>query len=171
MRWNFKALYQRLENIYLQKTLPRICMMKIIFIYMHICKCKHYTHENDVAKLYKKVLYLMVEEFHHQFQLFELQYNATVLTSCTKCSWEEKLTRLVFWSIYIFSATAKEEIYMNSPWSVQKIEVQESVGKSICIQRSSLPQCSLQAQGVNLPLISNFICHNWYHWSSYIFSM
>ena len=91
-------------------------MVMIIFIYMHICKCKHYTHENDVAKLYKKVLYLMVEEFHHQFQLFELQYNATVLTSCTKCSWEEKLTRLVFWSIYIFSATAKEEIYMNSPW-------------------------------------------------------
>jgi hypothetical protein len=24
-------------------------MVMIIFIYMHICKCKHYTHENDVA--------------------------------------------------------------------------------------------------------------------------
>ena len=35
--------------IYSQNTLPRICMVMIIFIYMHICKCKHYTHENDVA--------------------------------------------------------------------------------------------------------------------------
>jgi len=24
-------------------------MVKFIFIYMHICKCKHYTHEDDVV--------------------------------------------------------------------------------------------------------------------------
>ena len=49
-------------------------MVNIIFIYMHICKCIQYTHDDDVASLCKKVLYLMIEELHHQVQLCEIQY-------------------------------------------------------------------------------------------------
>ena len=50
-------------------------MVNIIFIYMHICKCIQYTHDDDVASLCKKVLYLMIEELHHQVQLCDISYN------------------------------------------------------------------------------------------------
>ena len=40
---------------------PRIIMVNIIIIYMHICKCIQYTYDDD----------FYIEEFHHQVQLGE----------------------------------------------------------------------------------------------------